>query len=149
LHIHIFFPSPPLPLFHWKLFFLWAGHLPPWHCSGRGKINKYVCREAHDPSRCHWNMARFRHCRTPRLCVFFARLKHQEIMFGVSGEEYSFDRKKNLTKVWNLYLFCILLFYHSSVNVTIALVLQVQQRRGSVDVLSWNKLRIIFRLRSN
>lgn len=70
LHIHIFFPLPPLPLFHRKLFFLWAGHLPPWHYSGRGKINKYVCREAHDLSRCHRNMARCWHLRTPRPCVF-------------------------------------------------------------------------------
>lgn len=42
LHIHIFFPSPPLPFFHCKLFFLWAGHLPPWHRSGREEINKYM-----------------------------------------------------------------------------------------------------------
>lgn len=77
LHIHIFFPPPPLPSFFFFppqiiFFFLWAGHLPPWHCSGRGEINKYVCREAHDLSRCHKNMARCWHRRTPRPCVFSA-----------------------------------------------------------------------------
>lgn len=73
LHIHIFFPPPPpLPFSQCKLFFLWAGHLPPWHCSGRRKINKYVCREAHDLSRCHRNMARCWHPRTPWTCVFSA-----------------------------------------------------------------------------
>lgn len=79
LHIHIFslpLPSnsplahPPLFFFHYKLFFLWAGHLPSWQSSGWAKINKYVCREAHDLSRCHRNMARCWHYRTPWPCVF-------------------------------------------------------------------------------
>lgn len=65
------FPPPPLPFFQCKLFFLWAGHLPPWHCSGRRKIKKYVCREAHDLSRCHRNMAWCWHRPTPtNVCVF-------------------------------------------------------------------------------
>ena len=79
LHIHIFFPPPPLPVFFFFFslqmffffFFLCAGHLPPCHCSGGGEINKYVCREAHDPSRCHRNMARCWHLPyTPTVCVF-------------------------------------------------------------------------------
>lgn len=93
--IFIYFPSTSPPLFSPQMifFFLRAGHLPPWHCSGRGKINKYVCKEAHDLSRCHRNMVRGWHLGIPRPCVCFPRFKHQEIMLGVSGEEYSLDRK--------------------------------------------------------
>lgn len=74
----------PTPLFFPPQFILfpWAGHLPPWHCSGRVKINKYVCREAHDLSRCHRNMARCWHLRAPRPCVFFHGLSTRKSCLG-------------------------------------------------------------------
>lgn len=101
LHIHIFFPSPPHlspPSFfffppHCKLFFLWAGHLPPRHCSGRDKINKYVCVERHmiypDATEI-WHDVDIV---TYPDRVDFPQLKHQGILFGVSGEEYSLSIK--------------------------------------------------------
>lgn len=91
------FPFTSPSLLHCKLFFLWAGHLPPWHRSGRGKFYKYVQRDIWSvqmPVKIWKYGTVSASSLTPIQCS--PRFKDQEAVIQVKGKEHGSQKERNL-----------------------------------------------------